>query len=233
MVNSIVLSEVGPTVSVDPFVYIDKNVKIGERVKIHAHVTIAEGVEIGDDVEIFPGAYIGKPPRGPRLESAAHFGKKVVIGKQSVIGPNAIIYYGDCVGERTLIGDGVSIRENVVIGNGCIIGRNATINYATVIGENVKVMDLAHITANMQIGDNAFIGPHVCCADDNKFGKDKNESPEEIGGAIVGEDANIGEAAVLLPCVKIGKRATVAAGAVVTHDIEADSTVMGIPARKI
>ena len=36
-----------------------------------------------------------------------------------VIGPNAIIYYGDSNGENCKIEDGVSIRESVKIGAGC------------------------------------------------------------------------------------------------------------------
>lgn len=50
---------------------------------------------------------------------------------------------------------------------------------------------------------------------------------------IVGNDVWIGANVVLLPGVYIGNGAIIAAGAVVTHDIEPYSIVGGVPAKKI
>ena len=230
---SVVLSEIsGEDVDIGPFVYIARNVTIGRHVKIHPQVVIEEGVEIGDDVEIFPGAYIGKPPKGPALGSHTAYEKKLFIGQGCVIGPHAVLYYGDQIGAYTLIGDGASIRENVEIGERCIIGRNVTINYAAKLENRVKVMDLTHITAHTVIRNNAFVAPGVFSADDNRFGKDFSQSNTLVGGAEIGENANIGVGATLLPKVKIGKNAVVGAGAVVTHDVEDNTLVLGMPARK-
>lgn len=217
-------------VEISPFVFISENVKIGKGVVIHPHVTIMDGVIIGDGVEIFPGAYIGKKPKGKALDTHNVFVEKVSIGRGSTIGTNAVIYYGDIIGEENMIGDGVSIRENVIIGKHCIIGRNSTINYGSKIGNYVKIMDLSHITARVVIHDEVFIGPHVCMADDNGFGKDAILSANS-GGAEIFENVNIGEGAKLLPNVKIGKNAVVAAGAVVTKNIDEGMTVMGVPAK--
>ena len=43
----------------------------------------------------------------------------------------------------------------------------------------------------------------------------------------------VGAGSILIAPVNVGDRATVAAGAVVTkrHDVEADQTVVGVPAR--
>ena len=46
------------------FAVVSADVKIGDNVVIHPHVTIESGVTIGNGVEIFPGAYIGKEPKG-------------------------------------------------------------------------------------------------------------------------------------------------------------------------
>lgn len=154
----------------------------------------------------------------------------LVIGDWVIIGPNAILYYGDRIGNETMIGDGVSIRENCSIGEHCIIGRNSTINYATRIGNRAKVMDLCHLTAHMVIHDDVFIGPHCCTADDNAFGKDAAKL-EFVGGAEIFENANLGEGVRLLPKVKIGKNAVIGAGAVVTKSIEDGVTAMGVPAK--
>lgn len=227
--SSIVLSPVDEEkVDIGPFAYIAKNVVLGNGVTIHPHVVIDEGVVIGDNVEIFPGTYIGKPPKGSAY-GKIDCEKVLNVGSGCVIGPNATLYYGDHIGDCTLISDGVTIRERVKIGNHCIVGRNTTINYATVIDDYAKVMDLVHITPKTIIEKYVFIGPGVSTAEDNSFGKIENAVPE--GGPIIEENASIGAAAVLLPRVRIGKNSIVGAGAVVTKDVEHDTTVMGVPAR--
>ena len=229
---SVVLSTevISDSVSIAPFVYIAENVRIGKNVTIHPHVTIESGVVIDDEVEIFPGTYIGKAPKGKALGTNNSFDKKLYIGKNCTIGPNAVLYYGDEIGEECMIGDGVSIRENVRIGVHCIIGRNSTINYGTIIGNYVKIMDLSHITSHVVIHDYVFIAPHCSSADDNTFGKEGYD-PSDVLGAEIFENVSLGEGVRLLPKVKIGKNAVVGAGAVVTKDVEAGSVAMGIPAR--
>ena len=230
---TVIRSEVdADTVQIDPFVFIGENVKLGKRVRIHSHVTIDEGAVIGDDVEIFPGAYIGKPPKGPALGSHTTYQKELSIGNGCVIGPNVTVYYGVHIGERTLLGDGVSIRENVEIGNLCIIGRNSVVNYGAKIEDEVKVMELAEITARTVIRKRAFVSTGVVTADDNRFGKATAENATPVGGQEIGENANVGLGALLLPNVKIGKNAVVGAGSVVTRDVEDGALVMGIPARE-
>jgi acetyltransferase-like isoleucine patch superfamily enzyme len=51
------------------------------------------------------------------------------------------------------------------------------------------------------------------------------------GQVMVEEGAFLGAGAVVLPGLRIGAGAVVAAGAVVTADVPAGQTVMGVPAR--
>lgn len=231
--NAIVLSEIDEqNVDIAPFVYISENVQIGKNVKLHPHVTIEHGTIIGDNVEVFPGAFIGKAPKGRALGTNNDYIETISIGTGCTIGTNAVVYYGDKIGEDTMIGDGVSIRENVEIGNHCIIGRNSTINYGTMIGNFVKIMDLVHITSHMVIHDYVFIAPHVSSADDNTFGKDGYDANNVLGAEIY-ENASLGEGVRLLPKVKIGKNAVIGAGAVVTKNVDAGTVMMGIPAQRV
>ena len=231
--SSVVLSQIDrEKVDIAPFVYIGKNVILGKEVTIHPHVVIDEGVTIEDGVEVYPGAYIGKPPKGPALGSQTEYKKELHIGKGCVIGPNVTLYYGGRIGAFTLISDGVSIRENVTMGDHCIIGRNVTINYSVQIEDHVKIMDLAHITAHSIIHKSAFVGPGVFTADDNRFGKDEKESSDLIGGTEIQNNASIGVGAILLPKVEIGENSVVGAGVVVTKSVGKSELVLGIPARK-
>jgi acetyltransferase-like isoleucine patch superfamily enzyme len=55
----------------------------------------------------------------------------------------------------------------------------------------------------------------------------------KLVGAHVERGARIGGNATILPGIRIGKEALVAAGAVVTKDVPEYTMVAGVPARKI
>lgn len=93
---------------------------------------------------------------------------------------------------------------NIAIGNNVFIGRNCTI---------IDPMDIV-------IGNNCYIGPNV-----SLFGgtlhtdpkKRKGSKSPHLGAPIyIDDDVWVGGGAIILLGLKIGKGATVAAGAVVT-----------------
>lgn len=223
-------SQIGANVRIAEFAVIRSNVEIGDNCIIHPHVVIESGVIIKDNVELFPGAYIGKEPKGAGATSRPiKFDRKVLIGSDCSIGPHAVIFYDVEIGNNTLIGDGASIRELVRIGNGCIISRYVTINYNSKIGNNTKIMDMSHITGNVFIGNNVFISIMVSSANDNVL-VERTYNEELIHGPTIEDDVSVGASAVLLPGVKIGRGAFVGAGAVVTKDVYPHTLVMGVPA---
>lgn len=223
-------NSIGVNAAIGEFAVIRHDVIIGNHVTIHPHVVIESGVILGDNVEVFPGAYIGKEPKGPGLARRPSFEPWIKIGDNCNIGPHSVIYYEVEIGHNTLIGDGASIREKCFIGNNCIIGRNTTILYATVIGSKTKIMDLVNITGNSLIGENVFIAANTGCANDNAMGKNPYDDTAIIGPRIK-DGASIGLGALLLPGVVIGENAVVGAGSVVTSDVPDRAVVMGVPAR--
>jgi len=200
--------DIGEGTQVYEFAVIRASVKIGRNVVIHPHVVINSGTILGDGVEVFPGAVIGKEPKGAgALARQPNFEKHVFIGNNSSIGPHAVIFYDVEIGQNTMIGDGASIREQCRVGSNCIVSRYVTINYNTTIGDRTKIMDLTHITGNCRIGNNVFISVNIGTTNDNMAG------------------------ATLLPGVDIGRNAVVGAGSVVSKNVPENSVVMGIPAR--
>jgi UDP-3-O-[3-hydroxymyristoyl] glucosamine N-acyltransferase len=223
-------TDIGQNVSIGEFAIIRPNVRIGNDAIIHPHVVIESGVEIGSGVEIFPGAYIGKEPKGAGILARTPTYECVVkVGDLSSIGPHVVIYYDVCVGSSSLIGDGASIREQCFIGDQTVIGRYVTINYNTKIGNEVKIMDHTWLAGNMTIKDKVFVSGGVLTANDHHMG-DTYEAHQVVGPTIH-QGAAIGVGATILPFVEIGEFAVVGAQSLVTKNVEPKTLVMGIPAK--
>lgn len=229
---SIGKSIIGNNVKIGQSVFIDDDVTINDNVIIHPNVVIYPGVTIGSGSEIFPGAFLGKEPKGAGATARKpDFNKKIIIGSNCSIGPNSVIYYDVVIGNNTLLGDGASIREKCQIGSYCIISRYVTINYATTIGDRTKIMDGTHITGKAQIGDDVFISVLVGTTNDNIVRAGYEE--DRILGPTIENHVVVGVGASFLPAVRIGAGATVAAGAVVTRNVETNTLVAGMPARLV
>ena len=112
---------------------------------------------------------------------------------------------------RFLNGRRVSLGEHNVINFGCLFdGRKF----------------------NITTGSNVSIGPEATIL---TLGHDPqcHEFSDKGGDVVIGDRAWIGYRALIMPGVTIGEGAVVAAGAVVTKDVEPFTIVGGVPAKKI
>ncbi|MGB3654418.1 MAG: DapH/DapD/GlmU-related protein [Rivularia sp. (in: cyanobacteria)] len=226
-------SNIGNNVQIKDFAVVGMDVHLGDNVIIHPHVTIEDGIHICDGVEVFPGAYIGKEPKGAgAIQRKPEFNRKILIHDNCSIGPNSIIYFDVEIGQNTLIGDNASIREQVKIGEFCILSRGVTVNYNTRIGNRTKIMDLTHITGNCEIGDDVFISVLVATTNDRAIGKFSYDE-QRIQGPKISNKVAIGAGANILPGVSIGENAVIAAASVVNKDVPSGKMVAGNPARII
>ncbi len=152
------------------------------------------------------------------------------VGSRTVIGHHVVIGAGVVIGEDCRIGDHVNIREGVIIGDRCVIGTKVDLQFECVIGDDVKIFNESQIAGGMVIGSGTFIGPNVVTANDKRIDpldyRDHGRHPP-----IVGRNVVVGMAAALLPGVRIGDGAVVAAGSLVTKDVAAGDEVIGRPAR--
>lgn len=103
------------------------------------------------------------------------------------------------------------------------IGKNVFINFDCVL------LDLGGIT----IEDNVLIAPKVSLLSEG-HPLNPNERQSLVPGQIhIKKNAWIGAGATILPGVTIGENAVMAAGAVVSKDVPANTVVGGIPAKHI
>lgn len=125
---------------------------------------------------------------------------------------------------------GVKIGKNSYVHMGCrfYLPINITIGNGTIIGDHCFLDG----RAKLSIGNHVDIASGVLIYnsehDINSEGFDPIEEPVEIRDYVF-----IGPRAIILPGVKIGKGAVVAAGAVVTDDVKPFEIVGGIPAKVI
>lgn len=152
-----------------------------------------------------------------------------IIGADCRVRRFSLIFTDTEVGDHTMTGVGVVIREHTRIGSGCIIGTNTIIEGNVDIGDEAIIQSGVFIPTMTKIGDRVFIGPRAVLTND---AYPLRQRAEYIAtGPELSDDVTIGANATLLPGVRIGKGAMVAAGAVVTHDVPAWKLAVGVPAR--
>lgn len=108
-------------------------------------------------------------------------------------------------------------------------GKNIHVGEGVFINSGCKFQDQGGI----YIGDHSLIGHNVVLATLNHALDPRKRSSLEPAPIHIEEDVWIGSGAIVLPGVRIGHGAVVAAGAVVTKDVAPLTVVGGVPAKLI
>jgi sugar O-acyltransferase (sialic acid O-acetyltransferase NeuD family) len=108
-------------------------------------------------------------------------------------------------GENVQVSRGAVICPGVILSSDCMVGKFVGINMHATLSHDVKVGAFSQLSSYCDL----------------------------TGAAEVGEGVFLGSHSSVLPGVNIGTGAVVGAGAVCTHDVSADSKVVGIPARVV
>lgn len=128
------------------------------------------------------------------------------------------------IGENTNIWQFCVILKNAQIGSNCNICSHVFIENDVKIGNNVTLKNGVQIWDGIEIEDNVFIGPNVTfCNDRYPKSGNKNFKPEKI---IIKKGASIGANSTILPGVTIGENAMIAAGSIVTKNVEKNTTLI-------
>ncbi|MBN8876180.1 MAG: N-acetyltransferase [Sphingobacteriales bacterium] len=142
------------------------------------------------------------------------------------------------VGKNVQIFSFVNAYE-CTIGDGSKVGAFTEIQKEVVIGKNCKISSHSFICTGVELEDNVFIGHGVMFTNDlypratREDGQLQTEADWQLVKTKIKKGASIGSNATILCGITIGENAIVGAGAVVTKDVAASTTVAGNPARII
>lgn len=117
----------------------------------------------------------------------------------------------------TLVHPSAVVAAGIKLGAGTVVCAGVVINPAAEIGAHVIINTAASVDHDCRIGDGVHVGPGA-----------------HLGGhVIVGAHTLIGVGVAVKPHTRIGERAVIGVGSAVVGDVDAGSTVAGVPARVI
>lgn len=133
------------------------------------------------------------------------------------------------VGENSRIWQFVVVLPEAEIGADANICSHCLIENDVIIGDRVTVKSGVQLWDGLRISDDVFIGPNATFTND-RMPRSK-QHPEKFLETVLEEGASVGAGAVILPGIRIGSNAMIAAGAVVTRSVPPNAIVVGNPAR--
>jgi bifunctional UDP-N-acetylglucosamine pyrophosphorylase/glucosamine-1-phosphate N-acetyltransferase len=157
-------------------------------------------------------------PENTYIDKTARIGKDTTIFPFTVIEKDVEIASGCSIGPFARLRPGTKIANGVEIGNFVEVVRSE-------IGDNTKVKHHTYL-GDTSVGRGVNIGAGTITA--NYDGKKKNR-------AVIEDGAFIGVGVTLIAPVKVGKKAVVGAGSVVTKNknVADGEVVIGVPARPL
>lgn len=136
------------------------------------------------------------------------------------------------IGEGTRIWHFCHILKNVKIGRSCSIGQNVSIGPNVVVGDSCKIQNNVSVYEGVTLEEGVFCGPS-CVFTNVLTPRAEVERKNEFAPTTVGRGATIGANATIVCGNNLGEYCMVAAGAVVTRDVQAHALVAGVPAHQI
>lgn len=153
--------------------------------------------------------------------------------KEYFVHPSSYVDEDVVIGENTKIWHFGHVQKGARIGANCSLGQNVNISNNVIIGNGVKIQNNVSVYEGVELEDYVFCGPSCVFTNDLT---PRSKYPKGNAGyrkTLVKEEASIGANATIVCGHTIGRRAIIAAGAVVTKDVPDHALMAGVPARQI
>lgn len=161
-------------------------------------------------------------------------GKHIKLGIATLIEPNTILEGQNVISSFTLFGGEMGFGS--YIGPFCIM-RSTSVGRFCSIADTVRIIGGSHPTCKHVSTCPMFFSTRnqngLSYVDEQKFDELRYVDEERKVSVIIDNDVWIGSHVIILSGVKIGNGAIIAAGAVVTKDVEPYTIVGGVPAKVI
>lgn len=145
--------------------------------------------------------------------------------------PTAVVEEGAELGVGTRVWHYAHVRAGAHVGADTVVGKSSFVDAGAVVGNRCKIQNFVSVYSGVTLEDEVFVGPAVTFTNDRY---PRARSPGwEIVPTRVCRGAAIGANATILCGITIGQWATVAAGSVVTRDVEPHRLVAGSPASPV
>lgn len=115
------------------------------------------------------------------------------------------------------------------IGSGVFVGPFVEIQKNASVGDMSRVQSHTFICEGVHIGKRVFVGHGVIFINDRH--PKANNQDWVLEETHIEDDVSIGSGSIILCGIRLGKGCCIGAGAVVTKDVAAGETVVGMPAR--
>jgi bifunctional UDP-N-acetylglucosamine pyrophosphorylase/glucosamine-1-phosphate N-acetyltransferase len=196
------LMRAGVTMRLPETIVVDEDVAVGADTVILPHSLLHGSTEIGSGCMIGPATVIHNSQLGDRVTVRSSTIEHSLIAEDSDVGPYSHLRAGSEIGPRVHIGNFAELK-------------NARLAAGVKVGHFSYIGDAA-------LGADANIGAGTITANYDGVRKHHTE---------IGSRAFIGSDTILRAPVRIGEGARTGAGSVVTKDVPAGATVVGVPAR--
>ena len=168
---------------------------------------------------------------GSRIEPGTHILGRTTIGEGTVVGPNTVVKNSTVgkdgailmshvdraeIGDRVKVGPYANLRPKTVLKDGVRVGDFVEIKNAT-LHEDAKANHLAYI-GDAEVGARSNLGAGTITC--NYDGVDKHRT-------TIGADVFVGSNSTLVAPLNLGDGAMVAAGSVITRDVEPGAGAFG------